>query len=68
MSLVHSFYCWGATAVILGSTAFFAVFGLENAFHLFTVHRRRDVDTEGTFFIRGQGAEGGFEASLFAVK
>lgn len=30
MSLLHSFYCWGAVAVILGSTAFFAVFGLEN--------------------------------------
>ena len=30
MSLLHSFYCWGAMAVILGSTLFFAVFGLEN--------------------------------------
>ena len=30
MSLLHSFYCWGAVAVILGSTLFFAVFGLEN--------------------------------------
>ena len=30
MSLLHSFYCWGAVAVILGSTAFFAVFGVEN--------------------------------------
>lgn len=30
MSLLHSFYCWGAVSVILGSTAFFAVFGLEN--------------------------------------
>jgi len=30
MSLLHSFYCWGAMAVILGSTVFFAVFGLEN--------------------------------------
>lgn len=30
MSLLHSFYCWGATAVILGSTLFFAVFGVEN--------------------------------------
>lgn len=27
MSLLHSFYCWGAAAVILGSTLFFAVFG-----------------------------------------
>lgn len=30
MSLLHSFYCWGSVAVILGSTAFFAVFGIEN--------------------------------------
>lgn len=29
MSLLHSFYCWGAVAVILGSTLFFAVFGTE---------------------------------------
>ena len=30
MSLLHSFYCWGAMGVILGSTVFFAVFGVEN--------------------------------------
>jgi len=30
MSLLHSFYCWGAMGVILGSTAFFAVFGIES--------------------------------------
>ena len=30
MSLLHSFYCWGAVAVILGSTIFFALFGVEN--------------------------------------
>ncbi len=30
MSLLHSFYCWGAVGVILGSTLFFAVFGLAN--------------------------------------
>lgn len=30
MSLLHSFYCWGSVAVILGSTAFFAVFGIEH--------------------------------------
>ena len=30
MSLLHSFYCWGAVAVILGSTLFFSVFGIEN--------------------------------------
>lgn len=29
MSLLHSFYCWGALGVILGSTLFFAVFGIE---------------------------------------
>ena len=29
MSLLHSFYCWGSVGVILGSTLFFAVFGLE---------------------------------------
>ena len=30
MSLLHSFYCWGALGVILGSTLFFAVFGMES--------------------------------------
>lgn len=30
MSLLHSFYCWGAVGVILGSTLFFAMFGIEN--------------------------------------
>ena len=29
MSLLHSFYCWGHVAVILLSTAFFAVFGTK---------------------------------------
>lgn len=28
MSLLHSFYCWGCVLVILGSTAFFALFGI----------------------------------------
>ena len=28
MSLLHSFYCWGSVGVILGSTLFFAVFGV----------------------------------------
>ena len=30
MSLLHSFYCWGAVGVILGSTLFFSVFGVKN--------------------------------------
>ncbi|MCI8667296.1 MAG: MFS transporter [Dorea sp.] len=30
MSLLHSFYCWGAVGVILGSTLFFSVFGIAN--------------------------------------
>lgn len=30
MSLLHSSYCWGAVGVILGSTLFFAVFGVAN--------------------------------------
>ena len=30
MSLLHSFYWWGAMAVIIGSTVFFALFGVEN--------------------------------------
>ncbi len=30
MSLLHSFYCWGAVGVILGSTLFFAVFDVAN--------------------------------------
>ena len=30
MSMLHSFYCWGAVGVILGSTLFFTLFGLAN--------------------------------------
>ena len=30
MSLLHSFYCWGHVAVVLISTLFFQVFGIEN--------------------------------------
>ena len=30
MSLLHSVYCWGAMGVILGSTLFFTIFGVEN--------------------------------------
>lgn len=30
MSLLHSFYCWGHVAVVLISTAFFQIFGIEN--------------------------------------
>lgn len=30
MSLLHSFYCWGHVAVVLGSTLFFYVFGISN--------------------------------------
>ncbi len=29
MSLLHSFYCWGSVGVILGSTLFFGLFGIE---------------------------------------
>ena len=30
MSLLHSFYCWGSVGVILLSSLFFAVFGIEH--------------------------------------
>lgn len=30
MSLLHSFYCWGHMAVVLASTIFFHLFGIEN--------------------------------------
>ena len=30
MSLLHSFYCWGQVGVVLLSTLFFALFGIEN--------------------------------------
>lgn len=30
MSLLHSFYCWGHVAVVLLSTVFFRIFGIEN--------------------------------------
>ena len=59
MSLLHSFYCWGAVGVILGSTVFFAVFGtsywkiltliwaivpLVNTFHFISCPIERLVD------------------------
>lgn len=30
MSLLHSFYCWGQVGVVLVSTLFFTVFGIQN--------------------------------------
>ena len=30
MSLLHSFYCWGSVGLILLSTIFFAIFGIES--------------------------------------
>ena len=30
MSLLHSFYCWGHMAVVLVSTLFFVLFGIQN--------------------------------------
>lgn len=30
MSLLHSFYCWGSVGVVVLSTVFFGVFGIEN--------------------------------------
>lgn len=30
MSLLHSFYCWGHVAVVLISTLFFRIFGIDN--------------------------------------
>lgn len=30
MSMLHSFYCWGAMGVILGSTLFFTILGIEH--------------------------------------
>ncbi len=30
MGLLHSFYCWGTALVILVSTIFFAIFGIQN--------------------------------------
>jgi hypothetical protein len=30
MSLLHSFYCWGHVAVVLVSTAFFHLFGIQH--------------------------------------
>ncbi len=35
MSLLHSFYCWGVVGVILISTLFFSLFGIEN-WHILT--------------------------------
>lgn len=30
MSLLHSFYCWGSVSVVIISTVFFKIFGIEN--------------------------------------
>lgn len=30
MSLLHSFYCWGSVGVVLISTVFFRIFGIDN--------------------------------------
>lgn len=30
MSLLHSFYCWGSVGVIVGSTVFFTLFGIDS--------------------------------------
>jgi MFS family permease len=30
MSLLHSFYCWGHVLVVVLSTVFFVIFGIEN--------------------------------------
>lgn len=30
MSLLHSFYCWGSMGVVILSTVFFRIFGIEN--------------------------------------
>lgn len=30
MSLLHSFYCWGHVSVVIISTLFFSIFGIEN--------------------------------------
>ena len=30
MNIMHSFYCWGVVGVVLISTAFFTVFGIDN--------------------------------------
>lgn len=30
MSLLHSFYCWGSVGVVLFSTLYFAIFGIDN--------------------------------------
>ena len=34
MSLLHSFYCWGHVSVVLLSTLYFSVCGIENWFYL----------------------------------
>lgn len=34
MSLLHSFYCWGHVGVVLISTLFFAVVGIDNWYYL----------------------------------
>ena len=42
MSLLHSFYCWGAVGTILVSTIFFAVFGIDS-WKWLAVLRRHEV-------------------------
>lgn len=50
MSLLHSFYCWGQVGVVLLSTAFFAVFGIENWRYLSVVWALFSL-ANGLFFL-----------------
>lgn len=51
MNLLHSFYCWGHMAVILGSTLFFVVAGIENWRYLACVWAVVPVVAGGLFVV-----------------
>ena len=74
MSLLHSFYCWGHVGVVLLSTLFFRIFGIENWKYMALVWALIPI-VNGVLFTRvpiapllDEGEEGLSMAELFKKK
>mgnify|MGYP000102263273 CR=1 FL=1 len=74
MSLLHSFYCWGHVGVVLLSTLFFRIFGIENWKYMALVWALIPI-ANGVLFTRvpiapllDEGEEGLSMAELFKKK
>jgi len=74
MSLLHSFYCWGHVGVVLLSTLFFRIFGIENWKYMAIVWSLIPI-ANGILFSRvpiapllDEGEEGLTMAELFKKK